>query len=250
MKVLVIEDSPFYQKLYANFFYSRGVEPTIVGQGLHGLDVYDCDTFDMIFVDINLPDVSGWEVIKCIENDNSEVQVVPVTGYEAEWEDALFKTVGTGKFLLKPFEGQDIEEFMTEESYEYKLTGGIMEAHLSNSQEEKMKNNLLNFCEGMGMEISVPLLEIFVNELKSKVPPLKALNDQSHFSEIESYVHQLKSNCRYFGFTEFAEVCNEIERLIVQGMTGQINHLIDQLTDQGDTLLAVVVEVLNESKLD
>lgn len=246
MNILIIEDSLFYQKVFSNFFARRGVTHTIVAHGLHGLDAYDTKEFDFVFVDINLPDVSGWDIISTINNDHGDSNIIPVTGYDIETSEILFKTMSPGKFLIKPFNDEDLGELMEWNEDETNTTGGFMTYELSTEKETQAKQDLKTFCDSMGPDVSGPLLEIFINEVQSKVPSLKAFHQQGHFSEIESAVHQLKSNCRYFGFSEYAEVCDQIEQLIVSGSTDQINHLIDHLIDQSDSLLEIVRQVKSE----
>ena len=245
MNILVIEDSLFYQKIYENFFASIGAKYTIVDQGVHGLDALEQSDFDFIFVDINLPDISGWEVIKELHSESPDFRIIPVTGYNIETAEEAFRKINPDQFLIKPFNSNDLAEIIGNEHNTTSNGGLNMSDHTSN-QEQKTKDDLKKFCESMGLEVASPLLELFLKEVQSKVPSFRSLVEQEHFSEIENSVHQLKSNCRYFGFMEYADICDQIEQLIVSGSTDEVPHLVDCLVDRSDSLLEISNQVLKE----
>ena len=248
MNILVIEDSPFYQKIFSRILSKLNLPFEITSDGAQGIDAIENGLFDLVFLDIKLPDMSGWKVLEEIDEYRDQLKIVTVSGYESVHQDPKFRSTDPNNFLVKPFEDSEILSIMGINE-KRKIKQIISNTLVSQNKEEKdMKNQLEAFCSEIGYDQSIPLLDMLVTELNSKVPKLTGLLAQGHFSEIESYVHQLKSNCRYFGLNDYAEICDEIEFLIVQDKSDQINDKVSTLVDQLDTILDVIKQVEEKAK--
>lgn len=105
MHILYIEDTPlnaiFLSALCKQQF---GVEATIAETGEEGLELLNKDKFDIVFIDINLPGISGIDVITTIR-ENEEFKELPLVAVSA---DATKKTItkakdaGVDQYLTKP----------------------------------------------------------------------------------------------------------------------------------------------------
>ena len=80
MKVVVIEDSPEIAKAISQTFKLRWVDATIssVAEGAKGIELVGTEAPDIVLLDINLPDMSGFEVIDEIRRF-SKVPIVILT---------------------------------------------------------------------------------------------------------------------------------------------------------------------------
>jgi HPt (histidine-containing phosphotransfer) domain-containing protein len=95
----------------------------------------------------------------------------------------------------------------------------------------------MDFCSTVGPKLSRKLFDTFIISLNTKVPALNSLYKQGHFYEIENTVHQLKSNCRYFGFYEFADICETIEHQMISDPKNMAQGQIDILLDMTGGIL-------------
>ena len=67
--ILVIDDNESITKLLARFLKLKGIEHTISGNGQNGLNLIRQGKFDVILLDINMPDFSGYDVIDSLEKE-------------------------------------------------------------------------------------------------------------------------------------------------------------------------------------
>ena len=78
MKVLVVEDSAFYQEVFKSFFKKMNIDHEIVDQGLYAEEALSTEDFDYVFVDLKLPDMNGWEII-ADHSDLIKTKFIPMT---------------------------------------------------------------------------------------------------------------------------------------------------------------------------
>ena len=83
-RILVVEDEDEVRQLLSDILASEGHEVEAAANGSEGIEVFKQNTFDLVFSDLGMPDMSGWEVADEIKNINSTVPVILVTGWNVE----------------------------------------------------------------------------------------------------------------------------------------------------------------------
>jgi two-component system cell cycle response regulator DivK len=105
-KILYIEDNPDNMLLVQRALESRGYNLLQAVNGLDGLDTAEKEDIDLILLDINLPDIDGYEVARRLrQSDKSELAYIPVIAITAnalkgDAEKAL--EAGCDVYMSKP----------------------------------------------------------------------------------------------------------------------------------------------------
>ena len=106
-KILIIDDDPVIVKYLEAVFSDNGYETCSAGSTSEGLEVVRKEKPDLITLDIQMPDLDGFEVIEQIPGQQMPV-IVFVTAYDRYALDA-FK-VHALDYLLKPFDPAVLRE--------------------------------------------------------------------------------------------------------------------------------------------
>lgn len=113
-KILVIDDEPTITNLLKVILGKEGYDVYVANCGEEGVKMAGEIRPDLIFMDINMPDLSGYEATKEIKK-NEELKKVPIiflTGLSAEKEAEKAFSTGGASFLKKPFTSQQIKDFV------------------------------------------------------------------------------------------------------------------------------------------
>lgn len=105
VNVLVVEDLELAQVAANDIFAELDCEPTIVDTGAEALDEVIAENYDIIFMDIQLPDMNGFELtatIRLLERNNRRLPIVAVTANYLENMAQRCKEAGFDDFILKP----------------------------------------------------------------------------------------------------------------------------------------------------
>ena len=100
-RVLVVDDHEGVQLTLCEFLSRVGHEVTGVLSGRQALVEVDGGAYDLVVLDLALPDVSGMEVLRHIRTSAS-VDVIVVTGSDAEAQEEQVRQLGACAYLRKP----------------------------------------------------------------------------------------------------------------------------------------------------
>ncbi len=114
-KILLIDDDKNLCKVIGYQLQKNGYTVTLVNEGQEGLTRFRENDFDIVITDIQMPDISGIQVLKEIRRRNQQVIVIIITAY-GSIESALEACrLGADDYLTKPF-GQEQLVFVIEKA--------------------------------------------------------------------------------------------------------------------------------------
>lgn len=108
IKVLLIEDDTAAAKEVADFLEGVGFEVTVAETAVDGLAKLLSASYELLLLDLSLPDFSGFEVIKQINNQNSIPIIVLSCHSNIEAKIQAFR-FGVDDYLCKPFMLEELE---------------------------------------------------------------------------------------------------------------------------------------------
>lgn len=109
-KILIVEDEIFLAEMIQMRLEAAGYEVSMVEDGGAGLELLKKKSFDLILMDVLLPQMDGWETTRRIKSD-PKLKAIPVVFLTAlaRHEDHLkANEVGGSDYLSKPFESEEL----------------------------------------------------------------------------------------------------------------------------------------------
>jgi two-component system KDP operon response regulator KdpE len=109
MKAIIIEDDVNVSEAVALCFQLRWPEVTLTRtvKGKEALEILRAKTYDMVILDINLPDIRGFDVLQEIRSF-SDVPVVILTIQDKEDDQVRGLELGADDYIVKPFKPRDL----------------------------------------------------------------------------------------------------------------------------------------------
>ena len=104
-KVLIIEDEEVCAQLVDLVINKSGIEVIIAADGNEGVEKAISERPDLIFLDIMLPGMNGYDIIKRLKNDPvlAAIPIVVVSARAGEDGRRLVRDTGCQEFIPKPF---------------------------------------------------------------------------------------------------------------------------------------------------
>lgn len=102
-KVLIIEDEPTLARLVSYNLSQEGYEAEVVGNGAQGLHQALHADYAIIFLDLMLPGLSGFEVLQKLRENGVKTPVIILTAKTAEEEVVQGLKLGADDYITKPF---------------------------------------------------------------------------------------------------------------------------------------------------
>ncbi len=108
--ILVVDDSSINRKLLAAILSLQGYNISEAADGREALDKADIDLTDLILLDVNMPEMSGYDVCAELKQNlnTKDIPVIFVTALESLWDRIEGFSVGGVDYIHKPFENIEV----------------------------------------------------------------------------------------------------------------------------------------------
>ena len=103
-KILLVDDDPLIVRMYERKLAKEGFAVTLAPNGEEAFKALEKDTPDLILLDVLMPKMNGWEVLKKLkENEKTKnIPVITLTSLGDKPEDIQkFKELGVKEYLVK-----------------------------------------------------------------------------------------------------------------------------------------------------
>lgn len=101
-KILIIEDDLSISKLIASTLLHDGYETVCAHDGKEGADLFDQSNYDLVLLDLMLPEISGYELLDYFRPSGIPVIIISAMGQVQERIRGL--KMGADDYLVKPFQ--------------------------------------------------------------------------------------------------------------------------------------------------
>jgi DNA-binding response OmpR family regulator len=118
-KILIVDDDPLIRLLLEEIltdFMAKGVQISSADNGRTALELIKCEEPDIIFLDVMLPQMNGFEVCNIIKNDLSlkHLYIIMLTAKGQEIDKKKAHEYGADYYITKPFTIQDVLKKVSE----------------------------------------------------------------------------------------------------------------------------------------
>ena len=104
MRILVVEDEKDLNNIITKHLKKNNFSVDSVFNGEEALEYLDYGTYDLIILDIMLPKVNGYEVIKKLREHKNEIAVLMLTARDSIEDKIKGLDLGADDYLIKPFD--------------------------------------------------------------------------------------------------------------------------------------------------
>lgn len=156
--VLIVDDEIRMRKLIKDFLLQKDYEILEAGDGEEALEIYNKnkEKIDLILLDVMMPKLDGWSVLRQIRQNDNKIAVVMLTARGEEQDELFGFELGVDEYITKPFSP--------------KLMVARVEAILRRSKtsenEKKDVGGILMDYEGRTVEIDGKLVELSYREFE------------------------------------------------------------------------------------
>jgi two-component system cell cycle response regulator DivK len=103
-KILIVEDNALNIKLFCDLLAAHGHQPEAVTDSRQALEAAHHFSPDLVITDIQLPHVTGLDLIRLIRADDqlADVPIMAVTAYSAHGDEERIRAAGAQAYVSKP----------------------------------------------------------------------------------------------------------------------------------------------------
>ncbi len=224
LDLLVAEDNVTNQMVVKQILEKAGHSVHLVSDGEQALDVLEKNLFDMLIIDINMPKVSGLDVVKMMRfMDTSLVMPIIVLTADATTETKnACKEAGADMYITKPLNARKLLESIAQlakkqEEEEHRIlhddeNNQAMTVEVGNEVFDGTSIDEL-ITLGTDYEFIQSLLDTFATEGKRLVAEVRSAADDNDYPGFQDSIHSLKGSSGDLGCIGVVRFCRLAEAL-------------------------------------
>ncbi len=234
LKLLAAEDNLLNQKLLKAVFERLGSNITVVSNGLEAVNKLREETFDVVLMDIQMPEMDGYTAIKKIRNElGLTTPIITMTAHAMPGEKDECLRIGASSYISKPFkESEVIAEIFKlthKETAPDTQKNDTLMNKLTNSGSSYVDIQYLNEITGGDASLRTELISLFQQESKKQ---LYAISEAMHENEMEALrkaIHKYRSSLISVGLLATAGKYKEIETELISNSSA--TNLYERIRD-------------------
>ncbi len=113
-RILVIDDEDSVRDILSRMLKTKGHKVVAASNGEDGIERFKAEPFDLVFTDLGMPKLSGWDVGKTIKGINPKTPVAMITGWGVELDREKLNESGIDLVISKPFNFDQVIDLVSE----------------------------------------------------------------------------------------------------------------------------------------
>jgi CheY-like chemotaxis protein len=113
-RILVIDVEDSVRDILSRMLKTKGHKVVVAPNGEDGIERFRAETFDLVFTDLGMPKLSGWDVGKTIKGINPKTPIAMITGWGVELDREKLSESGIDLIISKPFNFDQVIDLVSE----------------------------------------------------------------------------------------------------------------------------------------
>jgi DNA-binding response OmpR family regulator len=107
MKILIVDDDPHIRRLYKEELEEEGYDVDVADSGTEGLQLFEKENYDLVTLDILMPDMDGIKVLRQMKEKNPRIPIIMSTAYDYRDDFAVWASEA---YIVKSAELSELKE--------------------------------------------------------------------------------------------------------------------------------------------
>jgi PAS domain S-box-containing protein len=217
LRILLVEDNAVNQLVALRLLEKHGHSVEVAGNGRKALEALRKGSYDAILMDIQMPEMNGWEATKEIrENEKAtgeHIPIVAMTAHAMKGDEERCFAAGMDSYLTKPIRTRELLEVLdgigARKTTAERKAGSFFNRRTSSTVDLAAVLERLEGDRGLFEELVV----VFKDDCPRIVEAMRHAIASDDAKSLEHYAHALKGSSASLGALAVSHAAEEIERL-------------------------------------
>lgn len=251
VRLLVAEDNKMNQNLLRHLLSSWQLQYKIVNNGKEVLQTLDKQHYDLVLMDIQMPEMDGYSTVQAIRNElHSTIPVIAMTAHAMAGEREKCLQMGMNEYISKPIIEEELYKMI--QLYIGKLPPRELPAawyhphENGNAPQQLINMHYLHDLSKGNLHFEKTMLEQFIAQLPEELSLLKKAVVAEDITAIRANAHNLKTTVSFIGLeAHLYPILEPLEKLqennyhpnVVAGQFNALKQLCIQAVQEAINIL-------------
>jgi PAS domain S-box-containing protein len=220
LKILVAEDNVVNQKVAIRILSRMGYRADVVANGYEVIDAVRKITYDVVFMDILMPEMDGFEATKLIQDEfppENRPKIIAMTANAMQEDKEICLQAGMDDYVSKPVRVEDMQDILIK--WGGRITedrNKIIEVLKSENPATKLidEKNISFLCDiqtEQDVTFFIELLDIYIQDLPNIISHVNAAVDKRDSEQLRFWAHKLKGSSVTLGIDILTDISKTLE---------------------------------------
>ncbi len=206
LSVLIADDEEYNRFLLKNILQKWNIKFKEVINGKDAVNATCNEHFDIVLMDINMPEMNGIEATKEILRCDPDINIIAVTAVIEQLDQKACFNAGMKGFLFKPFSEKDLFEAINSLT-EKKTNGG-----LATNQKQPVDISELHRLAGNDEKFLTEMIQLFIKSMEKGISGIEDDIKNGNKSGISENAHKMAAPVKHIGASHLYENIKLLEK--------------------------------------
>jgi len=231
LSVLIADDEEFNLFLLKSILQKWGIQFKEAKNGNEAINTACKEHFDLILMDINMPEMNGIEAAKSILSCTPDIKIVAVSAATDQFDQQACFNAGMKGFLSKPYAENDLFEMINS------LNQGKSYIRQPIDLNSSVDISGLRHLSGNDPKFLVEMIQLFMKSMKSGISNIESAIENEKWNEVAENAHKMAAPVKHMGASQLYKKIKNLEKISEQSVSfglitpafGEIKNEIIQL---------------------
>ncbi len=244
-RILVVEDHEVNQQLFQTILEKLGHRVFLAGDGLQAVETAEQAEFDLIFMDIQMPNMNGYDATRKLREMGVQTPIIAVTASALQEEQKKAIASGMNHCLTKPFKKKDLVPVLLQW-----LPGRSTQEEVVVQDSGKQNGGtIFNFSKAvdtfMGQEDVVrSVISSFLEKVEDQLSQIPAALDSGDLERVGQEAHSIKGGAWNLEARPLGDAAHMLEDTSKAGDRDAVRTAFQKLQEEYKKLKAVAASFI------
>ena len=208
LAILLAEDNPVNQRVGLHLLNQMGYRVDVAGSGLEAIESLRNRPYDIIFMDVQMPEMDGLEATRRIRKEwpESGPRIIAMTANAMPHDREKCLAAGMDDYIAKPVNFVQIQSVLERHGRERKIESKpILDRHVL--------EELASLQDPNGPDLLSELIQLYLIDLPDRIEGIRNAIEGGDSAALRREAHRLKGSSQQMGAARLAALCLELEEL-------------------------------------
>ncbi len=230
--VLVAEDNLVNQKVAARILEKAGHRVDVANNGVEAVAAIRNGCYDMVFMDIQMPEMDGYAAtaeIRKMAPEFSELPVVAMTAHAMKGDREKCIAAGMDDYISKPVQPKGLLEMVQRWAGKKVIRPSMGVAHFPSDPDLPVNSKRLKNLTGGDKDFEREIIDLFLKDTSRHLERLGVAISEGDSSHVEAAAHSIKGAAANMGAEKFRKLAHGLEMkgnsCSIDGILEDFDHL-------------------------
>jgi len=210
--ILLVEDNVINQILVQHSLSGYSLQLSVAGDGKRAIELLNKNYFDLVLMDLHLPDMSGYEIVKYMRKSlHLDTPVFALTALSMGNEREACIAAGMNGYIAKPFSKKKLEEELNKNDTALNPTNTSANPFIIGNANTTIDLEFLFTVAENDMDYVQLMFKTYIDTIPPIIDKMQAQCDAQQWDELQKTAHYTKSSLSVIKVKQMIEHVVSIE---------------------------------------